>query len=467
MSKPVTPSTRASGPVQRIVAAFPLGPFGSVFLGLALLGCHRAPGTEAGCSKDTDCKAQRVCEDGRCVAAAPAPMEQSVTAPSESAPIPPPKVVRLEWWRGGPGSVKPLTVKGPVKAPDKAWDVDLGTVVYATPRIATHPKVAGGAPVAYVGTHGGRIVGIVVSGALEGQTVFDVRVEGRVWASPAIADGILYVGSDHDRLYAFEIATRDLKFELKLGKCRETRAPGPEGARCDVDGGPTLGPDGDLYVGADGIYRISPRGTVRWHYPKDEDKPKHVYSTPVVTSDGMLYVGGQDGHVTALEAGTGALKWRYKVVADVDGSPAMATDGTVFVGADDGRVYALRSDGSLRWSFVAQDDVRSSVASGPGDRLYVTSHDGNLYALKTSGEVEWVLGTAGKLQSSPVVDAEGVVYFGGQDAYLYAVSHAGKVLWRVEMPEQVDSSVAIADDGTVVVGCDDGHLRAFRAPPAK
>src|SRR5690606_25501229 len=130
------------------------------------------------------------------------------------------------------------------------------------------------------------------------------------------------------------------------------------GARCDVDGGPTLGPDGDLYVGAAGVYRISTDGKIVWHWP-DVERPRHVFSTPTVT-DALVVFGGQDGFVTALTR-DGTSRWQHRVRADVDGSAAVGRDGTLYIGGDDGRVHALRPDGSLKWSFVTQAEIRSSI----------------------------------------------------------------------------------------------------------
>ena len=190
-------------------------------------------------------------------------------------------------------------------------------------------------------------------------------------------------------------------------------------------------------------------GEVVWHWPAslpEGETPPHVASTPVVTPEGRVLFGAQDGFVHALEA-DGTERWRYKVVADVDGSGWLGPDGAFIVGADDGRVYALRQDGSLRWSFVAQKDIRSSVGGDGDDRVYVTSHDGALYALGTSGTVDWVFPTAAPMQSTPVVDARGDVYVGGQDNVLYALDAGGKVR-DLDLPGDVDSSVAISPAGS-------------------
>jgi outer membrane protein assembly factor BamB len=422
-------------------------------LGIAAAGCPWTEATEApapresGCTKDTDCKGDRICEAGVCVAPRPA-------EPAASAKTPGPTGA---WTRGGPGGAGPARGHGPDKEPRELWDADLGAVIFASPALA---KVDGGAA-ALVGTHGGRFAGVALDGPKAGQVVLDVPLGGMVWATAAVAGPRAYVGADDDTLYAIDLENKAIAWTLKVGNCDGARVPGPEGARCDADGGPTIAPDGDLILGADGVYRISPEGQIRWHYPADKEvQAKHVFAAPLVAGDGAIYVGGQDGLFMSLGS-DGALRWTYSIRADVDGGPALGPDGALYVGADDGRMYALRTDGSLRWSFVAQKDIRSAVAVGQA-AIYVTSFDGNLYALAPSGDVKWVLPTGGKIHASPVVDAAGNIFVGSEDDHLYAVSPKGKVLWAIDVGGDIDSSVAIADDGTLVVGCDDGHLRAFR-----
>ena len=448
-----------------VLAFLPIVPVVPILLMGAIAALTGCPGTEtpeevSGCRSDQECKGDRICESGACVAPRPPGAGAIGTAPP---PMQAAQPLASRWTRGGPGLAHPSRGSGPEGQPVVVWDVDLGSVVFASPTLA---KI-GGEVVALVGTHAGRFVGVAVEGARAGQVVLDVNLGGMVWASATTGDGRAYVGADDDTLYAIDLANKQVVWTLKVGNCDAPRVPGPEGARCDADGGPTIGPDGDLYLGADGVYRIGRDGKVRWHYPNlspadAEAKARHVFAAPLVSADGNLYVGTQDGLVVSLKAADGQLRWTYNVRADVDGSPTMGEDGDLYIGADDGRLYALRSDGSLRWSFVAQKDIRSAAAVATSGALYVGSFDGNLYALAPSGDVKLVLPTGGRIAATPVIDARGTVFVGSQDDHLYAVSPRGRVLWSHEMPGDVDSSVAITDSGVVVVGCDDGHLRALK-----
>ena len=76
------------------------------------------------------------------------------------------------------------------------------------------------------------------------------------------------------------------------------RDAGPESSRCDVDGGPTIGPDGTIYVGGDGIHAVWPDGTLRWKLATAE----HVASTPALGADGTVYAGSQDDNLFRIDA---------------------------------------------------------------------------------------------------------------------------------------------------------------------
>jgi outer membrane protein assembly factor BamB len=365
------------------------------------------------------------------------------------------------WRRGGPGSPTPLALEGPEAAPAALWERPLGAAITGAPAFA---PVADGAQAAFVGTHSGRFVGVILEGPRAGEIAVDVNVPGMIWGTAARgADGALVFGADNDTLYAVDPATGAIAWSQRIGACDPPRAIGPEGTRCDPDGGPTIAADGAIFVGADGVYRLEATGALRWHYPPaDVDpRPRHVGAAPLVTRDGGVVVGGQDGVLVALDR-DGGLRWRVELGPDVDAAPVMLKSGVVVAAADDGRVVAIDPAGETRWTFTAGKDVRAPLALAADDTIYAASFDGLLYALRPDGALRWSFTAGGPIASAPVVDAAGRVYFGARDDFLYAVDARGRLRWRVELPEDVDAGVGISDGGVIVVGGDDGVLRALR-----
>jgi Cys-rich repeat protein len=421
--------------------AWGVGVLGGV---VGLVGCHpEADATRGECRADADCGEGGSCRAGRCNPRGGSP----VGAAAVPAPRPDDRA-----GDGGAGL-------GPTTAPREQWAVDLGAVIYARPTLAVDAQ---GRVVAYVGTHAGRFAGVVVEGPEAGRSTLDLWVDGIIWSTAVVdARGWLYFGADDDRLRAVDPRAGTIAWSLRLGECEPPRAPGPEGVRCDVDGGPTLGPEGDLYVGADGLYRVTTDGEIRWHYPPaDEGRAAHVVTTPLVTDD-LVVFGSYGRRVVALDH-DGVLRWSLELGADVDGSPVLGRDGTIFVGADHGGLHAIAPDGTLRWRSSIRAPVRAKPVVGPDGVVVVGSYDGTLYAVEPDGAVRWRLPTGAAIHAPATLDPAGRIFVGGRDERLYALDLDGHVYWRLDMPGQIDAGVAISPGGMLVVGCDDGVLRGLR-----
>ena len=294
------------------------------------------------------------------------------------------------------------------------------------------------------------------------ELLWSFKTDYSVWDSPAVADGVVYVGS-HD-LYALHAATGELLWRYEAGYHR---------GEIVVGSSPVVS-DGIVYVG-------DVRGTVAELDASTGELLRRygisdsVHSTPALV-DGVIYVGSDDRHVYAfktsnekprwLETLQPELLWSYETGDEVYSSPAVA-DGTVYVGSNDGNLYALlASTGELVWRYEAGDEVRSSPAVADGI-VYVGSNDGKIYALlATTGELLWRYETGDAVYSSPAV-VDGVVHVGSDDRHVYALdSSTGKLIWRYETVGGVYSSPAVVD-GVVYVGSGDRRVYALDSSTGK
>jgi hypothetical protein len=144
-----------------------------------------------------------------------------------------------------------------------------------------------------------------------------------MYSSPAVADGVVYVGSDDYNVYALNATTGTKIWNYPTGS---TMYSSPAVA------------DGVVYVGSDdyNVYALNATtGTKIWNYPTGST----MYSSPAV-ADGVVYVGSDDYNVYALNATTGTKIWNYPTGSYVYSSPAVA-DGKVYVGSDNGKVYCF------------------------------------------------------------------------------------------------------------------------------
>ncbi len=220
----------------------------------------------------------------------------------------------------------------------------------------------------------------------------------------------------------------------------------------DVDSSPAV-VDGVIYIGE---YALDAKtGEVLWRF-----RPHDIIESSPAVANGTVYVGCEDGNLYALDADTGGVLWNYTTGAGVQSSPAVA-DGTVYFGSKDHNVYALDADtGDLVWNFTTGGPVYSSPAVVDGV-VYIGNCDHNVYAVDAeTGDLVWNYTTGGMVYSSPAV-VDGHVYIGSFDGLLY-VLHAdtGEFFWSYAAGAPVYSSPAVAD-GIVYFGCRNGYLYAL------
>lgn len=251
-----------------------------------------------------------------------------------------------------------------------------------------------------------------------------------------------------------------------------------------------LDPGGDLLLALD-----TATGAQRWRFRADHT----LIAAPTVV-DGVVYVGddafardrdrdGVAGTVYALDAATGAERWRAATNRGVLAAPAVA-DGVVYVIdgfsdsglQDNGTAYALDAvSGDERWRVAVGGATCAAPAVADG-LVYVRSGStapspgpGALLALDAAtGAVRWRVATAGtcgggefRPAAVPAALDDGAAYVRGADGALVALDAAtGTERWRADGgPEGVEPTVGdgivIAADGAAVValGTGDGAKR--------
>ena len=314
---------------------------------------------------------------------------------------------------------------------------------YATGRnVGSSPAVVNG--VAYVGSDDGNVYALdAVTGAL----VWKYATGNAVESSPAVATGTVYIGSDDHNVYALDAKTGALVWKYATVSA--------------VESSPAVA-NGVVYVGSrdNSVYALdATTGALVWAYATQGA----VDSSPAV-ANGVLYVGSYDRYLYALDAKTGALVWKHQMENSLYYSPAVA-NGVLYVSAYDSNLYALDAKtGALVWTFASgvQDQFSSpAVANGV---LYVGSNNGTLYALDAgTGGLLWGYTTAAVVVSTPAV-ADGVFYVGSYNGTLYALdASTGGFLWKYETGYVIRSSPAVAN-GVVYIGSDDSNLHAFGLP---
>ncbi|HVT39773.1 MAG TPA: PQQ-binding-like beta-propeller repeat protein [Gemmatimonadaceae bacterium] len=217
--------------------------------------------------------------------------------------------------------------------------------------------------------------------AATGKERWHVHTEGRVRSSPAIDRGRIFVGSADGVLYALDAATGATAWRYRTeGASLSSKDYGFD--RRTIQSSPAVA-DGIVFVGArDGfLYAVdAATGKLRW---RADNKVSWVNASPAI-ADGVVYSATSDGHfVQAIDASSGNELWRAPTDVPAWSSPSIA--GTMLYGADwAGRIHALdRKTGKEAWFFRTGAAVFSSPAIS-GDLLVVGSTDGSVYALRLS-----------------------------------------------------------------------------------
>ena len=88
-------------------------------------------------------------------------------------------------------------------------------------------------------------------------------------------------------------------------------------------------------------------------------EPEFVQGIPYLGGVVAFETEGAYGHLSAIDITTGAVRWRYRADAGMEGGVLSTAGGTVFTGDLDGEILALdASSGERLWSFRAGSGIR-------------------------------------------------------------------------------------------------------------
>jgi outer membrane protein assembly factor BamB len=302
-----------------------------------------------------------------------------------------------------------------------------------------------------------------------------VPVEGLGWSSPVLGDGRVWLTTATEGGRSLRVVCLDARTGREIHNVEAFRIDAPLRIHAkNSHASPTPVLDKDrvyVHFGTNGTAALSAEGKILW---KQALKYEHVHGpggSPVLYDD-LLIVncdGGDQQFVAALDAKTGAVRWKTSrepnayfkkfafctpLVIDVKGSPQLVSPGAsgvsaydpktgralwhvayvggysvvprpvyghglVFVstGFDSPTLIAVRPDGA---GDVSETHVAWRLESGAphnpspllvGDELYVVSDKGIATCLDAkSGKVHWRERLGGDFSASPL-HAAGRVYF--------------------------------------------------------
>jgi outer membrane protein assembly factor BamB len=199
---------------------------------------------------------------------------------------------------------------------------------------------------------------------------------------------------------------------------------------------------------------------------------RHQTGGPVTSGagidGGVVYIGGQDGHIYALHAASGHLVRAIPADGAVTGGVTVS-GGLIVAGSVGRRVHGVPVAGGKAWLHITGGPVQCKAAV-LGGVVYIGSDDHYLYALHAGdGKRIWRAKTGGAVRSTPAstsLDLElGNVYAGSDDGNLYQFgTGSGKVGWRFRADSAINGGPLVSD-GAIYVGTADGSL--YEVDPGK
>ncbi len=246
-----------------------------------------------------------------------------------------------------------------------------------------------------------------------------------------------------------------------------------------VAGGRVFTMDSDAVVSAFDL--ASGRRIWRTETQDDKDRSTNV-GGGIATVDGIVYVTTGRADVMALDAGTGAVRWRKPLGSPARSAPTVS-DGRLYATTIDDKLIALNvANGERLWAYqasAAATTLLGQAAPAASEGLVVTGFgSGDLVAVRAdSGALAWsdsLASSRGRnslvdlsaISGLPVVD-RGRVFAIGVGGLLVSLDlRSGRRLWEREVGGSQTPWLAgdwlfvqTTDQSLAAIGRDDGRVR--------
>lgn len=390
------------------------------------------------------------------------------------------------------------------------WAFTTGGLVNSSPAIGSDGTI-------YVGSNDKKLYAI----RPDGTKFWEFVTSGTIYSSPAIGpDGTIYVGSYGNQFYAIHPNGTKKWSHLSSDGVGSSPAVGSSGTvyfqayrgnviALGIDGSklwehnttrssrasPSIDGVGKIYIGAgDGKMRcFNPDGTLNWEQQLDG----WIASAPAIAADGSLFIGS-GSKVYRLDA-QGSVLWEFTAGGAIDtSSPVLDSDGTVYVAAADGKLYALKGNAAAadgQWPMFRHDARHTGSLAAPAVpprapegvvasrgrfvervRISWTAQTGpettgvwRSTSLDAATAVKIAEGLIGVSVFDDVSVEPGVTYsYWLQSRNASGVSPLSAAAsgfaapqsleFQVALESKIASQIAVAPDGTLYVGANDGKL---------
>jgi len=315
----------------------------------------------------------------------------------------------------------------------------------------------------YVGAASGELHAFT----MEGQALYRFELHEPIECEPALdpRKDELYTGTERGELYALKPSSGLIRWKVETtGAIRRK---------------PLLSGDAVYVITEEDVVEAFSRadGSVLWRYERERDEGFLVAGHAGLTllEGGRIVTAFNDGHVVALDALDGRVKWDRDTSSDVpetdpgrprytdtDATPVLVGD-KLFAASFGAGLYALDpNNGSVIFRDADWTGVTGLAAADDGEGLIVVSADlGVAYYAPSTKSARWVKPAQRGSLGVPIV-ARGVVVLGESKGSLVALEQAtGEELSRVDAGHGFVAAASI-DAGRAYVVTNGGTLLAMR-----
>lgn len=295
--------------------------------------------------------------------------------------------------------------------------------------------------VLFVGSYDNNLYALKVD---DGKFLWKFPTEGGIVSKPAIFENHVYFGSEDNRLYAVSIANRKATWTyFTYGPIRSS----------------PMTAEGHVFIGSDdaSLHVINAlSGRRAWSV----EGGAPVRSTPLIYND-SVYFGAESGDFFCVDF-TGRIKWRFKARRAITGS-AIIHNGVVYFGSVDGTLYAM--DAKTGWA-IWRFRLNKPTISTPTlvDRyIFTGAIDGCIYAIDINNAKEtWRFQTEHQVTGSPAIYKDSL-YCGSVDGRLYCLEYrTGRLRWKFQTQGPI-TSTPVAHNDTVFITSADHNIYALMA----
>ena len=266
---------------------------------------------------------------------------------------------------------------------------------------------------------------------------------GKVYSTPAVANGVVVVGSSDNYIYGVDSKSGDNMWKVKANHA--------------VLGSPAIYKN-RVFIGAsDGIFRCLDlqTGRVIWTF----DKVNNFVSTKPTIADGKVIFGSWGNGFYALEVNTGTLIWEWnnghanRMFSAAACYPVVANN-RVFIVAPDRYMTALDLvSGKVIWREKKDDyRVRESMGLSYDKKLvYAKTMDGELIGVPVNAnfmDVQWKskLKLPYELAPSAIYSNKDVVIVPNNSGLVSGVNpKSGAVIWQYKISNAMVNPTLVTD----------------------